>query len=392
MIGRLTGESEALKFGLDIEGLLTQTQQAVTVRGTVDTCNLYRMNLSPEKTAISVALDLAASSDSARTRRVEATADQIVLWDKWRENRIRKTSVSAEIAAEKVAAAVQSGDFGSISQAPVPVDSLAEQAGRAVALISEQASAGGVSIWSLVARQAAAVPADRQRRREQCRERLFEDAGHEFSGMSLNVASGDSTPFTTRLRVDRFASGDLLLDTLTFGVMQRGRQLNYLLRMANNPGRMDDAAMIAVYGNILDNVALVKFLQKNREGKSGFDFGLKASLEDSTIAVRMLENPMLGFNRWQVNPDNYIAYRLNRELFADFFADARRTAVRRSVGCRRGAGGRNVACRGDRHRIDAETVPRSPSLQRDVRSGSVAARRQRCGRSERLRFAGRIGV
>lgn len=101
LIGRLTGESEALKFGLDIEGLLTQTQQAVTVRGTVDTCNLYRMNLSPEKTAISVALDLAASSDSARTRRVEATADQIVLWDKWRENRIRKTSVSAEIAPKR---------------------------------------------------------------------------------------------------------------------------------------------------------------------------------------------------------------------------------------------------------------------------------------------------
>ena len=54
--------------------------------------------------------------------------------------------------------------------------------------------------------------------------------GMSFSGMSLNVASGDSTPFTTRLRVDRFASGDLLLDTLTFGVMQRGRQLNYLIR------------------------------------------------------------------------------------------------------------------------------------------------------------------
>lgn len=66
LIGRLTGESEALKFGLDIEGLLTQTQQAVTVRGTVDTCNLYRMNLSPEKTAISVALDLAASVRFAR--------------------------------------------------------------------------------------------------------------------------------------------------------------------------------------------------------------------------------------------------------------------------------------------------------------------------------------
>ena len=157
--------------------------------------------------------------------------------------------------------------------------------------------------------------------------------------MSLNVASGDSTPFTTRLRVDRFASGDLLLDTLTFGVMQRGRQLNYLLRMANNPGRMDDAAMIAVYGNILDNVALVKFLQKNREGKSGLDFGLKASLEDSTIAVRMLENPMLGFNRWQVNPDNYIAYRLNRELFADFSLtrDGQQFAVRSDAGAEPGA-------------------------------------------------------
>lgn len=97
--------------------------------------------------------------------------------------------------------------------------------------------------------------------------------------------------------------------------------------------------MIAVYGNILDNVALVKFLQKNREGKSGFDFGLKASLEDSTIAVRMLENPVLGFNRWQVNPDNYIAYRLNRELFADFSLtrDGQQFAVRSDAGAEPGA-------------------------------------------------------
>lgn len=338
LIGRLTGESEALKFGLDIEGLLTQTQQAVTVRGTVDTCNLYRMNLSPEKTAISVALDLAVSSDSARTRRVEATADQIVLWDKWRENRIRKTSVSAEIAAEKVAAAVQSGDFRLDFAAPVPVDSLAEQAGRAVALISEQLRLGSLDM-ELVARQLPPFRLTGSAGANNVVNGFLKMRGMSFSGMSLNVASGDSTPFTTRLRVDRFASGDLLLDTLTFGVMQRGRQLNYLLRMANNPGRMDDAAMIAVYGNILDNVALVKFLQKNREGKSGFDFGLKASLEDSTIAVRMLENPVLGFNRWQVNPDNYIAYRLNRELFADFSLtrDGQQFAVRSDAGAEPGA-------------------------------------------------------
>ena len=185
---------------------------------------------------------------------------------------------------------MQSGDFRLDFAAPVPVDSLAEQAGRAVALISEQLRLGSLDM-ELVARQLPPFRLTGSAGANNVVNGFLKMRGMSFSGMSLNVASGDSTPFTTRLRVDRFASGDLLLDTLTFGVMQRGRQLNYLLRMANNPGRMDDAAMIAVYGNILDNVALVKFLQKNREGKSGFDFGLKASLEDSTIAVRMLENP-----------------------------------------------------------------------------------------------------
>ena len=96
-------------------------------------------------------------------------------------NRIRKTSVSAEIAAEKVAAAVQSGDFRLDFAAPVPVDSLAEQAGRAVALISEQLRLGSLDM-ELVARQLPPFRLTGSAGANNVVNGFFEDAGMSFSG------------------------------------------------------------------------------------------------------------------------------------------------------------------------------------------------------------------
>jgi len=53
-------------------------------------------------------------------------------------------------------------------------------AGGACGCVDFGAASAGESRYGAGRTATAAVPADRQRRREQCRERLFEDAGHEF--------------------------------------------------------------------------------------------------------------------------------------------------------------------------------------------------------------------
>ena len=74
-----------------------------------------------------------------------------------------------------------------------------------------------------------------------------------------------------RLPVDL---GRIRLDTLTFSLRQQRKQLNYLLRLANHPGNLDNVGMIALYGNIAGDRAILKCLQKSRSRRkaSGSDY------------------------------------------------------------------------------------------------------------------------
>ncbi len=74
--------------------------------------------------------------------------------------------------------------------------------------------------------------------------------------------------------VYQLTSGSIRLDTLTFSLHQQRKQLNYLLRLANHPGNLDNVGMIALYGNIAGDRAILNCLQKAVPAKkaSGSDY------------------------------------------------------------------------------------------------------------------------
>ena len=76
--------------------------------------------------------------------------------------------------------------------------------------------------------------------------------------------------------------------------------------------------MIALYGNIAGDRAILNCLQKSRSGEEGFRFGLQGVLSDSTVTISMFpENPTFGSRQWSVNPDNHIVYHIGKDIHAD---------------------------------------------------------------------------
>ena len=89
--------------------------------------------------------------------------------------------------------------------------------------------------------------------------------------------------------------------------------------------------MIALYGNIAGDRAILNCLQKSRSGEEGFRFGLQGVLSDSTVTVSMFpENPTFGSRQWSVNPDNHIVYHIGKDIHADFLLthDNQRVSLR----------------------------------------------------------------
>ena len=77
-----------------------------------------------------------------------------------------------------------------------------------------------------------------------------------------------------------------MLDTITTGIWQNGSGLNYLLRLANSPGNMDNAwPRSPCSAGLRATGPGLNCRQRTRSGELGFDFGLNALWIDSVLTI-----------------------------------------------------------------------------------------------------------
>ena len=328
--GRLTSQNEALQLDLGLQGHLTETIQKAEIRGVVDSCHLDRMHLTRERIGGTLTIDLTASATADKSYTATLALDKIVLWNKWETNTIRPTSLTLLSAPERVEAGIRSGDLQLDFEAHVGADSLGARFARGVKLFSEQLRNEDFNM-DTISSQLPPFRLQATAGRKNILNNYLKLQGISFKTFSFDALLKDSTPFSARMVVYQLTSGSIRLDTLTFSLHQQRKQLNYLLRLANHPGNLDNVGMIALYGNIAGDRAILNCLQKSRSGEEGFRFGLQGVLSDSTVTVSMFpENPTFGSRQWSVNPDNHIVYHIGKDIHADFLLthDNQRVSLR----------------------------------------------------------------
>ena len=324
--GRLTSQNEALQLDLGLQGHLTETIQKAEIRGVVDSCHLDRMHLTRERIGGTLTIDLTASATADKSYTATLALDKIVLWNKWETNTIRPTLS----APERVEAGIRSGDLQLDFETRVGADSLGARFARGVKLFSEQLRNEDFNM-DTISSQLPPFRLQATAGRKNILNNYLKLQGISFKTFSFDALLKDSTPFSARMVVYQLTSGSIRLDTLTFSLRQQRKQLNYLLRLANHPGNLDNVGMIALYGNIAGDRAILNCLQKSRSGEEGFRFGLQGVLSDSTVTVSMFpENPTFGSRQWSVNPDNHIVYHIGKDIHADFLLthDNQRVSLR----------------------------------------------------------------
>ena len=237
--------------------------------------------------------------------------------NKWQLDKIRPISLEVYAGRDRVEAALRSGDLRMDFFSPEGTDSLVRNLNRTSQRVAEQLQIGSLDMrpirdsmpslrFSLTAGPDNIV------------NNFLRSKGMHFDSLSVKTSTIEPKPLRMILRIDRFSSGGIVLDTITTGIWQNGSGLNYLLRLANSPGNMDNVAQIALFGRAQGNRASLNCRQRTRSGELGFDFGLNALWIDSILTISMFpEHPTLGFKKWSVNEDNRIAYRSGGEIEAD---------------------------------------------------------------------------
>ncbi len=129
--------------------------------------------------------------------------------------------------------------------------------------------------------------------------------------LSLNAVNDSSLTMDANIR--RFATASMRLDSIYLTARQHADHLHLTAGIENNAGNMDPWHRIRLDGKIDGLDMSLAVHQQNLKGDTGFDIGLETSVEpaDSTITLHIKPfNPTIGYQKWDVNEDNFISYRL----------------------------------------------------------------------------------
>ena len=260
---------------------------------------------------------------------VDAQIDSTVVRFDGARHSIASTTLHASASMAGMRANLRSGDLAVDVSSPLPIDSLIRSASKTGSEVQRQLAELHFSPDSLQ----SAFPAMTLRAKAGRGNFLHEFArlkGLDFRNVSADLSTEEGKPFHVNALATEITAAGLEADTLALHAVRNGNLLDYELRLANRPGAMADLGLISVSGSASGRALTANILQRNLEGATGFDFGIRASLrQDSTIRAEFMPNPVLGYEQWVVGAEgdtfhasapgsgNWVEYGLDGTLRAD---------------------------------------------------------------------------
>ena len=349
--GRLTGTGEALRMNLDLTGELERDRQRIAVRGVLDTADLYGMHLSSSPFGFSARLTADAEALPGAWR-IKTVLDSTALRDGPRSVRLKKTTLSAVADSLRTEMNLESGDLRMNFSTPLSPDSLLagmQRTGETMARQMDEAALDMAAVDSLLPPFRLTADAGR----DNVLNNFLKLQGMSMGRLSLDAGARAGEPFRLDLMINWLTAGGVRTDTVALSLGQEERKLAYALRLANAPERADIFSSFALEGELEGDRGEVTVKQYDKQGRTGFDFGLAGEKRDSLWKVSMFpERPVLGFSRWTLNPDNYLIYEPPYRFGADFRLTSGRRQVLLMSARREGAPGGSVELTMSDIRID----------------------------------------
>ena len=121
--------------------------------------------------------------------------------------------------------------------------------------------------------------------------------------------------------IRRLQTATMRIDSIYLDGRRHGNHFHFHAGMKNQPGNLDQWHEVELKSVISGSTVALLLHQANLKGNTGFDFGLEATgnAADSTLTVHVKPfNPVIGYQPWTVNEDNFIAYDIaNRHINAN---------------------------------------------------------------------------
>lgn len=153
-------------------------------------------------------------------------------------------------------------------------------------------------------------------------------------GMNVDTIYGNLTNDSLiygKIEAMAFTTPSVRVDTLSLGLKQRGKLLDYRLHMGNRRGNatLAEFADVNLNGYLGSNRLLLSLTQKNQKGETGYRLGMTAAMTDSLATVHFTPlNATIAYLPWKFNTDNHVDFNFNtKHIDANLLAQSNESSI-----------------------------------------------------------------
>ena len=316
--GRIACTDPNLLTGLSLSASIAPQRYIFAVSGDIHT-DLEALRLTAEPCQLSTSLSLSGQmAPPEELYQASLQLDKLSALLPTGRLQTDALSLTAGTDSTQIHATLQSGDLAVRFASSIGLTPFLEKLNRAMPIL---ASAQEEKRLNMEALHQTLPPFELQAsaKRNNLVQQYLKGLGMGFYQFDLNTRN-DSLLGTTGT-VDRFSTGGIVIDTIQLSLFERHEReerLYYSLHVGNKPGNLDQLASVELNGFLSGNTTKLFCVQKNRQGEEGFRIGCQANFLDSLVQVSFFpKNPVIGFETWALNPDNFFAYHYGGHFDAD---------------------------------------------------------------------------
>lgn len=152
--------------------------------------------------------------------------------------------------------------------------------------------------------------------------------GSDISFQDLSLSLSNDSIISGNIQLLQGGNKSLTIDTLSLGLTQRGKMLDYKLHAGNTPKNMPEFADVNISGYLGSNRASAYIRQRNTKGETGYRLGFTAAMMDSTVSIHLTPlDATIAYKPWVINDANYIQIGPGQRVEADLQASSGLSSV-----------------------------------------------------------------
>ena len=315
--GKMSSDSRALKFYMDIAGNLNSQTYDGRISGEITTAELGELGFMDEPFAISTQLDVSGRGNDKNEYALKAELSNLKLESPQIAGEFKNLALQGELLSDKMWLDLKTPDIHLDFSSPSGLDEFVKRARETGLLVTEQIDKQKIDVETL----------------QKTLPRLELNAVVNFNEIinsylvkydvqaqyaDMHIATLENQPPRLSAHVSELITGGIRLDTVTLNARQDSSLFLYGLHIGNRPGNLDQVASLGFNGYITDNHLRLRCLQRNRQAEQGFRFGCDLYMQDSLVHITFAPtDPILGFSTWTLNENNYFDYYFDKHMASD---------------------------------------------------------------------------